>query len=107
LTAPIGKGWHVADFYGGWTCQVDQGRYGHVARKSTWLYAVGVELPSLDWRPIRETAMVSWCGNKIKSGEVRPRVGKTAASATPLEFREILIAMARQSTNTETARATE
>ena len=42
-------GWIVADFYGGWTCCVEQGRYGHYARKPTLLYAVGCDLPELDW----------------------------------------------------------
>lgn len=42
-------GWIAADFNGGWTCCVEQGRYGHYARKPTLLLAYGVELPSLDW----------------------------------------------------------
>ena len=101
LTAPAGKGWHVADFQGGWTCQVDQGRYGHVARKSTWLYAVGVDMPSLDWRPMVGEGAVSWCGNKTRAGgEERPRVGARAGSATPAAFREILLAMARSVSET-------
>ena len=33
-------GWILADTYGGWTCCVEQGRYGHYARKPTLLYAV-------------------------------------------------------------------
>ncbi len=42
-------GWSVADDVGGWTCCVHQGGYGHPARKSTWLYAVNVDLPSMRW----------------------------------------------------------
>jgi len=48
---PRDGGWVVADFHGGWTCCVEQGNYGHRARKATWLYAHGVELPSLKWGP--------------------------------------------------------
>ncbi len=44
----VGGGWCKADSHG-WTCCVEQGSYGHRARKATWLYAVGVELPSLKW----------------------------------------------------------
>ncbi len=45
-------GWIAADFLGGWTCCVEQGHYGHRARKATWLYACGVRsLPSLTWGP--------------------------------------------------------
>ena len=87
-----------ADFHGGWSCYVEQGRYGHVARKATWLYAVGVDLPSLRWGRIPDRdvkALVSWCANRVRSDESRPRVGKAAASRTPPEFRDTLIAMAR------------
>lgn len=45
-------GWIAADSYGGWTCEVEQGRYGHYARKPTWLLVYGVameDLPELDW----------------------------------------------------------
>lgn len=30
---------------------MEQGNYGHRARKATWLYAHGTELPSLKWGP--------------------------------------------------------
>lgn len=82
---------------GGWSCYVEQGRYGHPAKKATWLYAYGVELPDLKWGKMlnRESqALVSWCSNHVSSGEKRPRVGKKAAAATPPEFRDVLIRMA-------------
>jgi hypothetical protein len=49
IAPPRSGGWVVADFDGGWTCCVEQGAYGHRARKATWLYVCGVlglELPS-------------------------------------------------------------
>ena len=46
---PRSGGWIKADDHGGWTCCVEQGRYGHYARKPTLLYAVGTELPELRW----------------------------------------------------------
>lgn len=82
---------------GGWSCHVEQVRYGHVAKKATWLYAFGASLHSLRWghvAHVKPTALVSWCGNHVKSGERRPRVGKSTASRTPLEFRDVLIAIA-------------
>ncbi len=94
---PRGGGWQQG-LCGGWSAHVEQGRYGHPAQKSTWLYAVGVELPSLRWgaTPDRaSTALVSWCGNHTAAGESRPRVGKRVAAATPREFRDVLIAIAR------------
>lgn len=39
IAPPRHGGWVVADWQGGWTCCVDQGAYGHRARKATWLYA--------------------------------------------------------------------
>ncbi len=53
---PHTGGWIMADVVGGWTCHIEQGSYGHRGRKATWLYAVGVNLPSLTWGPSRATA---------------------------------------------------
>lgn len=99
LPTPSRRGGWQRGACGGWACHVEQGRYGHVAKKATWLYAFGCELPSLKWGSVNDAdtkSAVSWCGNKTKSGgEHRPKVGKRRASETPAEFREILIAMAR------------
>ena len=95
---PSAPGWVNADFYGGWTCYVEQHRYGHPAKKATWLYACGVDLPSLRWGYVHDAkceALVSWCGNDVASDEVRPRLKQKAASATPADFRDVLVAMAR------------
>lgn len=134
---------------GGWTCQVEQGRYGHPARKATWLYAFGIgDAPPLAWGVGYEAtmtvscsrnsrgrempksqravtperfrdellgiarsvppalrwgyshdhesgALVSWCGNRTKALDARPRVGKDVAAATPIEFRDTLLDIAR------------
>ena len=34
-----------------WVCEVEQGHYGHPARKPTWLYVVGPRPPELTWGP--------------------------------------------------------
>lgn len=98
LPDPVLGGWQMG-LCGGWVCHVEQGRYGHPAKKATWLYAFGVQdLPMLDFRSIPDgesEALVSWCGNRVKSGEVRPRVGKANAARTPPMFRDILIGIAR------------
>ncbi len=84
---------------GGWSCHVEQGRYGHPAKKATWLYAFGVDfLPSLEWGSdpdSKSKALVSWCGNHVKSTENRPRVGKAVASASPPRFRDLLLGIAK------------
>ena len=95
---PASGGWVVADFLGGWTCHVEQGRYGHLAKKATWLYAHGVDVGSLRWGPVpnrESTALVSWCGNHTSAFDTRPRVGKAAAARTPEAFRDDLLALAR------------
>ena len=92
---PRQGGWVRADFQGGWTCHVEQGRYGHAAKKATWLYAVGVDLPPMmwGWTPDNENcADVSWCGN---GDDNRRRIGKAEASRTPEPFRTELLSMAR------------
>lgn len=97
---PTGGGWIRAGLTDpGWTCYVEQHRYGHAAKKATWLYAVGNYIPSLLWGRILDReckALVSWCGNHVKSGEVRPRVGKHVAARTPPAFRNLLLDIARR-----------
>jgi hypothetical protein len=91
-------GWHRG-ICGGWSTHVEQGRYGHPAKKATWLYAFGVrDLPAVAWGfnpDQRSRALVSWCGNHVASGERRPRIGKSAAAATPAAFRDLLLSIAR------------
>lgn len=91
-----GGGWSLNPC-GGWTAHVEQRQYGHRARKATWLYAYGVALPSLRWG--RGPAPEAW----ISSGRPRSalaargigQLGKREAKATPAEFRDVLLAMAR------------
>ncbi len=90
-------GWQRGLFCGGYSCYVEQARYGHAARKATWLYAYGVDLPAMRWGWAPDHAggaLVSWCGNKVDVGRERRRLGKKEASATPIEFRDALIAIA-------------
>ena len=90
---------------GGWVTYVEQGRYGHPAKKATWLYAFGVSsLPRLRWGLLGDgesKALVSWCENRTKSGDNRPRVGKSVASRTPREFLDVLIAIAKSAKKTK------
>jgi hypothetical protein len=95
-TPPASGGW-VGDLFGGWSCHVEQGRYGHPAKKATWLYAVGAKLPTLRWGYLPDRpgqALVSFCGNHTKTGEKRPRLKTWEAARTPTIFRDALIAIA-------------
>ncbi len=104
LPTPMrGGGWQRG-MCGGWSCYVEQSRYGHAAKKATWLYAFGCELPDLLWGHVADqetTAWVSWCGNATR-GAVRPRLKQKARSRTPLAFRDVLLGIAR-SARRETA----
>lgn len=96
LPEPHREGAWRLSLCGGWVCHVEQGLYGHAARKATWLYAFGCKPPRMRWgRAPRGGALVSLCGNHVPSSETRPRVTKKAAAATPIEFRDALIAIAR------------
>jgi hypothetical protein len=96
-TPPRSGGWQRG-LCGGWSCHVEQGRYGHPAKKATWLYAFGVSLPDLRWGSEADnesTALVSWCGNHTKVFDVRRRLGSKEASKTPESFRSVLLGIAR------------
>jgi hypothetical protein len=96
-------GWCIADPFGGLCCHVEQGFYGHFARKPTWLYAFGTNAALFDLRwgrgqqrlhPValarygyekaRRIGMVAMIGGKNK---------KRIRDATPPEFRDLLIAI--------------
>lgn len=97
---PREGGWISADFQGGWTCCVDQGHYGHRAGKATWLYACGVDLPSLTWGPSGKRLDLAAAEDEtqrrrlIKTG-ICQRLSKRQRAATPIPFRDLLLSIAR------------
>ncbi len=97
---PVGGGWVPAGDGVGWTCVVEQGHYGHLARKPTLLYAVGVHLPELRWGPAPET----WRSDPTRSERWRRRAEKDGVcvllsrkqrAETPRAFRDVLLELAR------------
>lgn len=96
-------GWVNADFEGGWTCYVEQGHYGHAGRKGTWLYAHSVELPSLMWghagQRLCPIALERYGYLKARRSGITGRIGgkfkKDARAATPTDFRDLLLSIAR------------
>jgi hypothetical protein len=96
LPAPNARGGWQRTLCGGAVCHVEQSRYGHRARKATWLYAVADDLPAMRWGVGEgRHALVSYCYNSIPREAGRPRLSSKEASATPPEFREVLLAIAR------------
>jgi len=101
LSKPPKKGgWIIADKYGGLTCCVEQGHYGHPARKATWLYINKVPTIELIWGASEGKARLDE-GFKSKdealkqraSPNFRPikRLSERERIDTPLQFRDLLI----------------
>lgn len=102
-----GAGWissGMFDPWRGWSCYVEQGFYGHNARKRTWLYACGTDLPSLRFGKAPGSFM--WIGNPSNSrakGRVIIQLPRRERAATPIEFRDVLLGIARSAIRSEVA----
>lgn len=102
LVAPAknGKWCRAGLFARGWTCCVEQGHYGHKARKATWLYLCNADPPELTWGASAATARLDGGYHSTEERrraiktDVVQRLSKRERSATPTEFRDLLIAMA-------------
>ena len=101
IRPPRGGGWVAAGDGIGWTCCVEQGHYGHRARKATWLYAAHVAvLPSLLWGRSAATVRLdsgfhTTEERRSSAREKRERMSGKELEATPLIFRDLLIGIAR------------
>ncbi len=86
-----------------WTCCVEQGHYGHPARKATWLYYVGREKPTeLIWGPSQGQRLDEGFHSRAERDAARAagipprkRLSKAQNVATPIAFRDLLISIAR------------
>ena len=103
LARPPRSGGWVPAGYGGWTCCIEQGRYGHYARKPTLLYAVGADLPALRWgisEPTFPPEAIAKHGLAYckRAGELAFKGGgkdNKHRIGTPPEFRDLLINLAQ------------
>jgi hypothetical protein len=120
LTRPAHTGgWIRADGnYNGWTCCVEQGHYGHRARKKTWLYfnagvmnwefaAANASKPiELIWGPSAAGVRLDQGFHSKEERRAAQRLGTLRAKgalrmhrdeckATPPEFRDLLLSIAR------------
>lgn len=101
---PRSGGWIRADEYG-FACFVEQGHYGHPARKGTWLYAAGTRsLPELVRGPAYGCKRLE---DGFHSTEERraarergekpvERLTHEERKATPPAFRDVLLEIARR-----------
>jgi hypothetical protein len=98
---PRGGGW-VQALDVGWTCCVEQGHYGHLARKATWLLVCGTTdaPPDLKWGPSSgerlDAGFHSRAEREAYTGPPIRRLTPSQNLATPPEFRDALIDIARR-----------
>lgn len=93
-------GWTGLDRYGGRSCCVEQGHYGHRARKATWLYAVLPKVPELIWGPSEGVRLDAGFHSAEERARARGahkrdsgRLTAHEALATPEPFARVLIKM--------------
>jgi hypothetical protein len=107
---PKSGGWVRA--IDGWTCCVEQGHYGHPARKATWLYVWGGQKPGdLIWGSSTGVRLDEGFHSKAERDAARAagrrpikRLSKAENIATPLAFRDALISLAADSAASKPSR---
>lgn len=102
-----GAGWQWDMLHRVWVCYVEQGHYGHMSRKPTWLAANVPAPPELNWSKGKQR-LPAWMVERYGYEKAR-RIGvvamvggknKTAIrNATPEPFRDVLLSIARMAHN--------
>ena len=106
IPTPKKAGWLQIGF-AEWTCQIEQGHYGHKARKATWLIYVGPKPPDLKWGhsgqrlPARRLAEKGY--EKARRCGVVANMSSRQRQRTPPEFRDLLLSLAELSGRWEQA----
>lgn len=98
------------DEHGGFSVDVDQYDWGHLAHKATRLYICGCKIDDLPDAPPKNTTPTRWSiAGESKSGGVKGthRISDKAREATPPKFAEYLIAIASRAKPTESGKARE
>lgn len=105
IQTPAKCGWTWDESHGLWVCQVEQGHYGHVARKSTWLLVKGSLPPELRWGPAPQRIPQKRLEERGRASAVRCGMvayqSKNQRQRTPLAFRDLLIEIVRAVVPTE------
>jgi len=98
------RGWHCAGDGYGYVCHVEQGHYGHPARKATWLYVRAIhpgQLPQLKWGTSSGVRIEEGFHSKEERARARyagvkpvKRISQRELIHTPIPFREVLLRLA-------------
>jgi hypothetical protein len=83
----------LPDEHGGWSVEVDQCSWGHRARKTTWLYVVGVAPSSVR---ILRGGKPTHCVNSRKKDTPLLELSAEGRRRTPHAFAEFLVGIARR-----------
>lgn len=80
-----------------WTCEVEQGHYGHKARKKTWLIAVGTRPQELIWGPseqrLPEKRLMERGYESARRCGAVANMSSKQRQRTPLGFRDLLVSI--------------
>lgn len=96
IPKPIKIGWNKIN-ENEWVCEVWQSAYGHLASKRTWLFYKGDKPPfELNWERKKGTHQIGFYDQRGKTKN-KPTLSGKKASATPIEFRNVLIKLAKGS----------
>jgi hypothetical protein len=100
IPKPPKAGW-LRVGYVEWTCEVEQGHYGHRARKKTWLLVVGPKPPELIWGPsgqrLPENLLAKRGYESARRRGIISNMGGKQRQRTPVEFRDLLLSIAEAS----------
>lgn len=94
-------GWTEPDEFGGRSCCVAQGHYGHAAQKMTWLYAIIPAYPVLLWGrcPSMQRLDMGYHSAEERRRAVRTgvcqRLSRRQRLLTPEPFRDLLLNLVR------------
>lgn len=83
------------DDFGGWSLEVPQKRWGHLAEKNTWLYICGVRPSELPAIPLILGDASHVVASSKKTGG-RPELPRYMREATPLAFATWLVDLAKK-----------
>jgi hypothetical protein len=98
-------GWVRSGRGRGWICCVEQGHYGHPARKATWLFYCGARVPfDLIWGPSQGQRLDEGFHSKEERAAARAagqaprkRLSTIQNITTPVAFRDVLLRLADHS----------